>query len=79
MVGLQLLTYNNQTKHSACGFTAKDARESSNRLKEKQNLTMKGKNNRVYPEIDVGDEAKTFRKRKPNEKERVSSYNIHTI
>ena len=62
--------------HSANGFSAKDARESSNALKVKQNLTMKGRKNRVYPET-VGDEAKIFRKRKPNEKERESSYNIY--
>ena len=42
---------------------------------------MKGKKNRVYPELDVGDEVKIFRKRKPNEKERVGNYsqNIYTI
>ena len=42
---------------------------------------MTGKKNRVYPELDVGDEVKIFRKRKPNQKERVSywSQNIYTI
>ena len=42
---------------------------------------MKGKKNRVYPELDVGDEVKIFRKRKSNEKERVSNWsqNIYTI
>ena len=67
-----LLTYNNQMKHSATGFTPKDARKPQ---------TMKGKKNRVYPDLDVGDEVKIFRKRKPNEKERVSNWsqNIYTI
>ena len=65
-----LLTKNNQMKHSATGFTPKDARKPSNPIKVKINLTMKGKKNRVYPELDVGDEVKIFRKRKPNEKER---------
>ena len=76
-----LLTYNNQMKHSATGFTPKEARKPSNQFKVKTNLTMKGKRNRVYPELDVGDEVKIFRKRKPNEKERVSNYsqNIYTI
>ena len=37
-------------------------------------FTMKGKKNRVYPELDVGDEVKICRKRKPNEKERVSNW-----
>ena len=76
-----LLTYNNQMKHSATGFTPKEARKPSNQFKVKLKLTMKGKKNRVYPELDVGDEVKIFRKRKPNEKERVSNWsqNIYTI
>ena len=76
-----LLTHNNQMKHSATGFTPKEARKPSNQFKVKLNLTMKGKKNRVYPELDVGDEVKIFRKRKPNEKERVGNYrqNIYTI
>ena len=42
---------------------------------------MKGKKNCVYPELDVGDEVKTFRKRKPHEKESVGNYSqsISTI
>ena len=76
-----LSTKNNQMKHSATGFTPKDARKPSNPIKVKINLTMKGKKNRVYPELDVGDEVKIFRKRKPNEKERVGNYsqNMYTI
>ena len=76
-----LLTYNNQMKHSATGFTPKEARKPSNELKVRLNLTMKGKKNRIYPELDVGDEVKIFRKRKPNEKERVGNWsqNIYTI
>ena len=44
-------------------------------FKVKINLTMKGKKNRVYPELDVGDEVKIFRKRKPGQmrKERVGT------
>ena len=76
-----VLTYTNQMKHSATGFTPKEARRPSNQFKVKLNLTMKGKKNRVYLDLDVGDEVKIFRKRKPNEKERVSNWsqNIYTI
>ena len=76
-----LLTCNNQMMHSATGFTPKEARKPSTQFKVKLNLTMKGKKNRVYPDLDVGDEVKIFRKRKPNEKERVGnkSQNIYTI
>ena len=76
-----LLNYSNQMKHSATGFTPKEARKPRNQFKVKLNLTMKGKKNRIYPDLDVGDEVKIFRKRKPNEKERVSNWsqNIYTI
>ena len=46
-----LLTYNNQMKHSATGFTPKEAGKPSNQFKAKLNLTMKRKKNRVYPEL----------------------------
>ena len=76
-----LLTYNNQMKHSATGFTPKDARKPSNELKVKPHLTMNAKRNRVYPDLGVGDEVKIFRKRKPNEKERMGNFsqNVYTI
>ena len=68
-------------KHSATGFTPKDARKLSNELKVKLHLNMNAKRNRVYPELSVGDEVKIFRKRKPNEKERVGNFsqNVYTI
>ena len=67
-------------KHSATGFTPKEARK-RNQLKVKLNLTMKGKTNRIYPELGVRDVVKIFKQRKPNEKERVGNWsqNIHTI
>ena len=76
-----LLTYNNKMKHSATGFTPKEARKPSNELKVKLHLDMNAKRNRVYPVLGVGDEVKIFRKRKPNEKERVSNWsqNVYTI
>ena len=68
-------------KHSATGFTPKDARKLNNELKGKLHLNMNAKRNRVYPDLGVGDEVKIFRKRKPNEKERVSNWsqNVYTI
>ena len=35
---------------------------------------------KVYPDLDKGDEVKIFRKRKPNEKERVGNWskNVYT-
>ena len=69
-----LLTYNNKMKHSATGFTPKDARKPSNELKVKLHLNMNAKRNRVYPEIEVSDQVRIFRKRKPNEKERIGNF-----
>ena len=76
-----LLTYNNVMKHSATEMTRKEARKPSNELKVKLNLASKARKNRMYPELDKGDEVKIFRKRKPNEKERVGNWskNIYTV
>ena len=40
----------------------------SNELKVKLNLANKARKNRVYPELEKGDEVKIFKQRKPNEK-----------
>ena len=40
----------------------------------KLNLTINGKKNCVYPKLDVRDEVKISKKRKPNKKERISNY-----
>ena len=76
-----LLTYDNKMKHSATGLTPKDARKPSNKVKVKLHINMNAERNRVYPDLGVGDEVKIFRKRKPNEKERVGNFsqNVYTI
>ena len=76
-----LLTYNNVMKHSATEMTPKEARKPSNELEVKLNLAKKAKKNKVYPELDKGDEVKIFRKRKPNEKERIGNFskNVYTV
>ena len=76
-----LLTYKNQMIHSATKFTPKEARKPSNELSVRLNITSSGKRNRIYPDLDKGDEVKIFRKRKPNEKERVGNWskNVYTV
>ena len=76
-----LLTYNNQMIHSATKFTPKQARKPSNELTVRLNIASSGKRNRIYPDLDKGDEVKIFRKRKPNEKERTSNWsqNHYTV
>ena len=68
-------------KHSATSFTPKDARKPSNELKVTLHLSMNAKRNRVYPEIEVSDHVRIFRKKKPNEKERVGNFstNVYTV
>ena len=51
-----LLTYNNVMKHSAIEMTLKEARKPSNELKVKLNLASKARKNRMYPELEKGDE-----------------------
>ena len=76
-----LLTYNNQMTHSATKFTPKEARKPSNELSVRLNIASSGKRDRIYPDLDKGDEVKIFRKRKPNEKERVGNWskNVYTV
>ena len=76
-----LLTHNNQMIHSATKFTPKEARKPSNELSVRLNMASSGKRNRIYPESDRGYEVKIFRKRKPNEKERIGNWskNVYTI
>ena len=60
--------------HSATTFMPKDARKPKNELSVRLNIASSGKRNRIYPDLDKGDEVKIFRKRKPNEKERISNW-----
>ena len=50
-------------------------------LKVKLHLNMNDKRNRVYPEIEISDQVRIFRKRKPNEKERVGNFSkkVYTV
>ena len=67
--------------HSATKFTPKEARKPSNELSVRLNIASSGKRNRIYPGLDKGDEVKIFRKRKPNEKERIGNFSkgVYTI
>ena len=67
-------------KHSAIEMTPKEARKPSNELKVKLNLASKARKNRMYPELEVSDEVRIVRKRKPNEKQRIGNFskNIYT-
>ena len=73
-----VLIYNNGIKHTSHGLTPTEARKPKNQLEVSLNLGMKAKRNRVYPDSNVGNEEKIFRKRRPNEKERVGVWTKQT-
>ena len=59
-----LLTYNNKNIHNTTQFTPSDAIKNINHLAVKLNMEMKAKRNRKYPDVNVGDNVKMFRKKK---------------
>ena len=67
-----LLTYNVQLKHSATNMTPSEARKPINELVVKTNLEMKKVRKRLYPDIEVGDYVKLYRKKDKLDKERKS-------
>ena len=76
-----LLTYNNKMIHSITKMTPDEARKSTNELNVKTNLELKRRNTRIYPNIEVGDSVKTYKKKTVMTKERVSRWSdeIHIV
>ena len=67
-----MLTYNNKMVHRSHNMTPHDASLDKNSLNVKLKLEMNRKNNRKYPDINIGDKVKIYRKKKQFAKERVS-------
>lgn len=67
-----LLTYNNKLIHSTTKMTPKDAMKPENQLNVKLNLELKRKNSRIYPNVNIGDMVKVYRKKDKLDKERLS-------
>ena len=67
-----LLTYNVKLKHSATNMTPSEARKPINELVVKTNLEMKKVRKRLYPDIEVGDYVRLYRKKDKLDKERKS-------
>lgn len=77
-----LLIYNNKLVHSSTNYTPDNARKSINTFDVKMNLEMKAKNTRKYPNIDVNDNVKIFKKKELKfKKERWPNFsnNIYKI
>ena len=64
------MTYNDKIHN----LTPKEARLPKNELKVKLSLNMNANCNRIYPEIDEGDNVKIMRKKGISEKEHTSHW-----
>ena len=76
-----LLTYNNKLKHDSHGFTPADAAKRENSMDVKMNLEMKAKKTRKYPDLNVNDAVRIYKKKEKIDKERkgVWSDNEYTV
>jgi hypothetical protein len=66
-----LLVYNNKNEHSSTGMKPVEAAKAENRIDVKAELESKGKHNRKYKPLEVGDMVRIYTKRQQGEKERV--------
>ena len=75
-----LLTYNDKLISRATGLTPKDGRKKDNELKVRQRLAMNARKKR-YPELDVGNKVKIYKKKTILDKERKSVWSdtVYTI
>ena len=76
-----MLTYNNKLKHGSHGFTPADAAKRENSMDVRMNLEMKAKKNRKYPDLNVNDTVRIYKKKENFDKERkgVWSDNEYTV
>jgi len=80
-----MLTYNHKSVHSVTKHTPDDARKPANEFKVRLNLLINKKHNRLYPELNVHDKVKIYKKKDlKHKKERFSvwsanSYEVESI
>ena len=64
--------YNNKMKSSVTNFTPAEARKPDNYILVRINLELNRNQNRRYPDINVGDKIKIYKKKKLFDKENKS-------
>ena len=69
-----MMTYRNKSIHSAINMTPNQARKKENEFKAMVSVAKRAKKERKYPELNVGDKVKIFRKKAITEKERSSNF-----
>lgn len=66
-----LKKYNNKMIHASTGMTPNEAKKEENDFDVRTNLEIKRINGRKYPELNIGDKVRIYKKRKAFDKERV--------
>ena len=61
-------------EHSSIGMTPAEALKKKNNCKVKMKMATEATRTRKYPEINIGDEVKIYRKKAITEKERSSNW-----
>ena len=69
-----LITYKDKMEHSSIGMTPAEALKEKNNYKVKMKMAVDAIRTRKYPEINIGDEVKIYRKKAITEKERSSNW-----
>ena len=69
-----LLTYNEKMVHNVTKHTPEEALKPSNKSMVKFNLEIKKRSSRRYPDIEVGDTVRIFKKKDKLDKERISNW-----
>ena len=73
-----LLVYNYKNIHRVTKMTPAEALKKSNHVDVRINLEMNRKRSRIYPEINIGDTVKIYKKKDKLDKERVSVWGDKT-
>ena len=74
-----MLTYNHKSIHSVTKHTPEEARKPANEFKVRLNLLINKKHNRLYPELNVHDKVKIYKKKDlKHKKERFSVWSANT-
>ena len=66
--------YNNQNVQANTNMKPEDAEKFEKEFDVKTNLETNAIHRRKYPDIEVGDQVRTFRKKKVNDKERMGNF-----
>ena len=67
-----VFVYNFMRQHTTLGMSPNDARKAKNEAEVRDNLYKKAKHNRIYPNIEIGDMVRIYKKKDKLSKQQVS-------